>query len=231
MRIVLLHSPLLGPLTWREVAEHLGARGQIAQTPAWPRFSTIARDFYGSLASSLAATIDATGDRPVVLVAHSGAGALVPALMAAVRTPVLAAIFADAILPHPGSSWFDTAPPALGAQLRAGANDGALPQWDLWWPPGALARLVPDDALRARLVGELEPIPAGFFEEPAPAATLVGPAAYLQLSSAYGDEAKVAGRYGWPVLSLPLHHLAALTHAEAVARGIESLAIKLVGDV
>lgn len=230
MRIVLLHSPLLGPVTWREVAEHLGARGQIAQTPAWPRFSTITEDYYGSLVSALAGTIDATGDRSVVLVAHSGAGALVPALAAAARAPILGAIFADAILPHPGESWFDTAPPALGAQLRAGANDGTLPQWDLWWPPGALERLVPDDLLRARMVGELEPIPAGFFEEPAPASALEGPAAYLQLSSAYADEARVAGRYGWPVLSLPLHHLAPLTHPEAVARGIASLALRLVGE-
>ena len=199
----------------------------MAETPAWPRLSTIGDGFYGVLTANLAATL-AEGDR-AILVAHSGAGALVPALAARMAPSVAGVIFADAILPHPGRSWFDTAPAALREQLRAGALSGKLPRWADWWPPGALARLVPDAAVLAEMTAELEPIPAGYFEEPAPSIDLTAPAAYLQLSAAYDDDAARCGRYGWCKARLPLHHLAMLTHAEAVADALELLAAGLAG--
>jgi hypothetical protein len=163
----------------------------------------------------------------VVLVAHSGAGALIPAVTARLSTPVAGVVFLDAILPHPGRSWFDTAPAEMRDQLRAGAQMGQLPPWDDWWPPGALARLVPDDATREALVGELEPLPIGYFEEPAPAEGFELPAAYLQLSGGYDEEARLAGRQGWPVVRLPLNHLAPLTQPRAVAPALLSLATRL----
>jgi hypothetical protein len=224
-RLVLLHSPLLGPLTWRPAAEALRARGHGVEAPAWPRLSTLGEDCYAALANSMAATIDRPGE--TIVVAHSGAGALLPAVAALTKTPLKGVVFCDAILPHPGLSWFDTAPPALSAQLRAGSTAGDLPSWDQWWPPGALQRLVPSGDLRAALIGELEPIPIGYFDELAPEIDLTTPAAYLQLSGAYADEARISGRKGWPVMSLPLHHLAMLTHVEAVAGALEGLSDRL----
>jgi hypothetical protein len=225
MRFLLLHSPLLGPFTWRAVAEVLRGAGHDVATPAWPRLSTLGEDCYAALANGMAASIDRGG--PAVVVAHSGAGAVLPSVEALAKPPLAGVVFCDAILPHGGLSWFDTAPPDLGAQLRAGAVAGRLPAWDQWWPPGALARLVPDDAARNGLLGELEPIPIGYFEELAPEIELKAPAAYLQLSGAYIEEAQIAGRKGWPVVRLPLHHLAMLTHAEAVARALEGLGQRL----
>lgn len=224
-RLVLLHSPLLGPLTWRRVAEVLGAHGHEADAPAWPRLSTLGEDCYAALANGMAATLGRGGE--AIVVAHSGAGALMPSVAALAKGALKGVIYCDAILPHPGLSWIDTAPPALAGQLLAGAVEGRLPSWDQWWPPGALAKLVPDHGLRMALVEELEPIPVGYFEELAPELELTAPAAYLQLSGAYVEEAQIAGRKGWPVVSLPLHHLAMLTHAEAVAGAIEGLAERL----
>jgi hypothetical protein len=226
-RLVLLHSPLLGPLSWRAVAARLRERGLAVETPAWPRLSTLGRDCYAALANSMSATLRPAAD--TVVVAHSGAGPLVPSVAALAGGSLGGVIYCDALLPHPGLSWFDTAPPDLGAQLRAGAEEGRLPAWDRWWPPGALARLVPHEGVRNALVSELEPIPVDYFEELAPEIELKAPAAYLQLSGAYVEEAQIAGRRGWPVVSLPLHHLAMLTHAEAVAGAIEGLAQRL-GD-
>ena len=225
-RFVLIHSPLLGPLAWRSVAAELQRRGHAAEAPAWPRLSAIADGFYGALADGLAAQLDGAGD-PLILVAHSGAGALVPALAARLPGAVAGVIFADAILPHPARSWFDTAPREMGMQLRAGAQMGELPSWDQWWPPGALERLVPDAALREALLAELEPLPLAYFEEAAPPDVFAGPAAYLQMSGAYGDDGTAAGRYGWPLVRLPLHHLAMLTDPEPVAAALESLAARL----
>lgn len=227
MRFVLLHSPLLGPSGWRLAAIELTRLGYAAETPAWPRLSTIGEDFYATLCDSLAATLDA-GD-PAILVAHSGAGALVPALAARMTAPVAGAIFADAILPHPGRSWFDTAPSSLRDQLRAAVKAGELPPWDGWWPPGALSRLVPDAPLLEQLTVELEPIPAAYFEDRAPATSLAAPGAYLQFSGAYEQDARAAEGYGWPVARLPLHHLAMLTQPETVAAALVSLAVELAG--
>ncbi|MFI4964257.1 MAG: alpha/beta fold hydrolase [Caulobacterales bacterium] len=229
-RFVLLHSPLLGPMAWRQVAGELARRGAAAEAPAWPRLSTIAEGFYATLADGVAAQL-AGRDDPPILVAHSGAGALVPALAARLKTPVAGAIFADAILPHPGRSWFDTAPEEMRQRLRAGAQMGELPAWDEWWPPGALERLVPDAPVREALAAELEPLPLAYFEEAAPPDAFAGPSAYLQLSGAYDDEGVAAGRHGWPVVRLPLHHLAMLTHPEAVAAALDSLAARLTEPV
>ncbi|MDB5448775.1 MAG: hypothetical protein JWQ97_4092 [Phenylobacterium sp.] len=226
-RLVLLHSPLLGPFSWRAAAGELAAQGLAVETPAWPKLSTIAHAFYPTLAASLAASIDGAGSAPVVLAAHSGAGPLVPPLTQALSAPVAGVVFVDALLPHPGRSWFDTAPAQMRDQLRAGAQMGQLPPWDDWWPPGALARLVPDEAARAALVGELEPLPLAYFEERAPAAALEAPCAYLQLSASYEEEARLAGRQGWPVVRLPLNHLAAVSQPRAVAGALGSLMARL----
>lgn len=222
-RFVLLHSPLIGPLTWRATAAELASRGHEARAPAWTPLSQIAAGFYAALADGLAAALTMPGER-LVLVAHSGAGALVPALAARLPARVSAVIFADAILPHPGRSWFDTAPAEMAQRLRAGAQMGELPPWSDWWPPGALERLVPDDAGREALIRELEPLPLAYFEEPAAADVWNGPTAYLQLSGSYDDESQAAARSGWPLVRLPLHHLAMLTHPQAIAAALESLA-------
>jgi pimeloyl-ACP methyl ester carboxylesterase len=225
-RFVLLASPLLGPMAWQAVAAELARRGRAATAPAWPPLSSIADGFYEALAIGLAERLGPPGEQ-LLLVAHSGAGALAPAVADRLAGRVSGVILVDAILPHPGRSWFDTAPPEMRDRLRAGAQMGELPCWDEWWPPGALERLVPEAAVREALVAELEPLPLAYFEERAPPATLVAPTAYLQLSGAYDDEGKVAGRYGWPLVRLPLHHLAMLTDPEPVASALESLAARL----
>lgn len=226
MRFILAPSPLLGPASWDATARGLRALGHDVVVARPPALLEITGDYYPTLAQALAREADDDGR---VLVAHSGAGALIPSVLAAAGERVEGVIFVDAILPHPGRSWFDTAPPQLRAQLEAGAQQGLLPAWDGWWPPGALERLVPDEGVRATVIGDLEPLPMAYFEEVAPLHELTGPAAYLQLSGAYEEEARRATRLGWPVVRLPLNHLATVTQGPAVAGAIETLAAKLRG--
>ncbi|WP_394761039.1 hypothetical protein [Phenylobacterium sp.] len=225
-RFVLLHSPLLGPMAWRPVAAELQRRGHAVEASTWPRLAGVAEGFYPALADGLAAKLAGATDA-LLLVAHSGAGALIPALAARLPGRVAGVVYCDAILPHPGRSWFDTAPAEMRQRLRAGALMGDLPTWDEWWPPGALERLVPDAGQRTSLIAELEPLPLVYFEEAAPSESYSGPAAYLQLSGAYDDEGVAAGRYGWPRVRLPLHHLAMLTNPDPVAAALISLATRL----
>lgn len=226
-RLILLHSPLLGPQSWRPTAEELARRGRSVLTVRLPPLLEIAGGYYADLASSAAASIAADGEGPVVLVLHSAAGALAPSLAAALGAPLAGVIFVDAILPHPGRSWLDTAPAGLREQLTAGAQQGLLPAWDGWWPPGALEKLAPDADLRAALIAELEPLPLAYFEEVAPVMSFDAPCAYLQLSGAYEEEARRAVRLGWPVVRLPATHLAPATQPLAVATALETLTDRL----
>ncbi|WP_262505347.1 hypothetical protein [Streptomyces sp. TRM68367] len=84
------------------------------------------------------------------------------------RVALAGAVFADALLPHPGRPWFDTAPPDMREQLRGVAAGGTLPPWNTWFPPGTIEALLPDPGLRARFCRDLPRVPLAHFEEPAP---------------------------------------------------------------
>lgn len=226
-RLILLHSPLLGPQSWRPTAAELARRGRSMLTPRLPPLLEVTGGFYADLAAAAAAAIAAEGEEPAILALHSAAGELAPSIAAALGAALAGVIFVDAILPHPGRSWLDTAPAALREQLTAGAQQGLLPAWDGWWPPGALEKLAPDADLRAALIAELEPLPLAYFEEVAPEITFDAPCAYLQLSGAYEEEGRRAVRLGWPVVRLPATHLAPATQPRAVATALETLTDRL----
>ncbi|UQS21623.1 alpha/beta hydrolase [Amycolatopsis thermalba] len=207
---VLVHSPLVGPATWQRVAAELRSRGHRVTTPSLLGALDGPGPYYPKL-------FDAAAE-PGILVAHSGAGALLPGIAA--RTHAPRAIFVDALLPHPGRGWFDTAPPELAERLRGLATDGRLPPWHEWFPPGTVEDLLPDQRTRDEFLAELPRVPLAYFTEPAPEAALP-PSAYLQLSAAYDEEAREAAARGWPVQRLDAHHLAPLTAPAEIAAALE----------
>lgn len=220
--LVLVHSPHVGPLTWRAVADQLSKQG-------WP---TAVADLTGALAGPppyqprLAQTVAetaATLDYPVVLVGHSGAGPLLPGLAAALPRPARALVYVDAGLPHPGRSWFQTAPEALAGHLRGLATDGRLPPWHEWFPPGTLAELLPEPRLREEFAQELSSRPLAYFHEPMPDVAWSGLYGYLLLSEAYREQAQQAAAEGAPVVEAISHHLAPLTSPAAVTARINEL--------
>jgi pimeloyl-ACP methyl ester carboxylesterase len=230
--LVLLHSPLVGPLTWQPAATRLRALGYHVAIPSLVGVIDSGPPYYPKLAGRVAETIrQANPTAPVALIGHSGAGALLAAAAEAVTTPVAAAVFVDAILPHPGLSWFDTAPPALRERLRGMAHDGRLPPWHQWFPPEALTELLPDDDLRRRFTAELPRLPLAYFAERAPAVSGWPPArcGYLRLSAAYDDVAEEAERQGWVVVREPADHLAMVTRPAAISDLLHRLIQALVG--
>ena len=166
---------------------------------------------------------------PAILIGHSGAGPLLAAAGALIGQ-VHGYVFADAGLPAPGQSWMDTVPPGLAAQLREMADaQGWLPPWPQWWGDQAVAELIPDPGLRQRFAGGCPRLPLAMFEEIHPAAPCWpdAPAAYLQLSEAYADQAAQARQRGWPVRQLAGHHLAPLTDPGLVAGSLHGLLSQL----
>lgn len=228
--LVLVHSPLVGASAWQSVARLLGTRGHMTVVPSLAGVSGDAGPFYPRFASAVADDISRRGDEPIVLVGHSGAGALLPAVAEATSATVVGMVFVDALLPHPGRSWFDTAPAEMRDQLRGLARQGMLPPWNEWFPPGTIEELLPDTALRESFREEIPRIPLAYFDEVAPDCPAPPPArsAYLQLSDAYAAEAGQAERDGRRVARSPAHHLAMLTAPEEVSATLDELTRDLV---
>jgi pimeloyl-ACP methyl ester carboxylesterase len=246
--LVLLHSPLVGASTWQPVADVLRRRGRAVVVPSLVGGLAGTGPYYPRLVSAIA---DAAARRPnggpAVLVGHSGAGALLPAAAKATAEAVAEAtaespteakapsrphtVFVDALLPHPGCSWFQTVPAALREQLRGLASGGLLPPWNEWFPPGTIEELLPDTAQRARFCAELPRVPLAYCEEAGPAADERDPgrSAYVQLSDAYADEAGQAEREGRVVTRRSAHHLAMLTDPEEIAALLEDAVASLPG--
>jgi hypothetical protein len=77
--------------------------------------------------------LDVPQERRVVLVGHSGAGPLLPAIHRAIAQPLAACLFVDASLPYPGKSALDDLAinaPDLAQELRRFLTDGgSYPTW------------------------------------------------------------------------------------------------------
>jgi hypothetical protein len=224
--IVLVHSPLVGPGSWTRVAALLAAHGRRVLTPDCSGALRGDPPYYPKLIACAAGALagDDRSDK-VFLAVHSGAGGFLPSVAQAVRRDVAGLIYVDALLPHPGKSWFSTAPAGLTAHLRSLARDGRLPPWHEWWPSGAIQALLPDRQMHARFVADLESLPLDFFEEPAPELNPANanPSAYLQLSAGCKPDADQAEAQGWPVRRLALHHLALLTRPSEIASELDRL--------
>ena len=170
-----------------------------------------------ALEIAAAPEVTAAGDASgVTLVAHSGAGPLLPAIGAAQRAAhrrVHGYVFADAGLPPVGSLTRMALLPRDQADEmdRLFADGGTFPDWP---PPPGL-----EHALRPR--------GRDFFTEPLPMPQdwPDAPCGYLRWSTAYGDDARQAAHRGWPVLAYTGadDHLAAHTDPHGTAAALTEL--------
>jgi alpha/beta hydrolase family protein len=216
-------QPASRPLTWQPVAQRLQLRG-IA--PIVPVLSSegVEPPFWLHHAGVIATSLQAVPvDSPLVLVAHSGAGPLLPVARTRIRHPVAGYIFADAGVPGPdGATRFDLFGSREAVELwRARAEDGSLPIWTeiVGVADAHLQKLIPDPVLRRQFVNELRPVPLAVYEEPLPVFSgwPDAPCGYVRFSSAYeADEAK-ARQAGWLCVELPGGHLHMLAAPDDVA--------------
>jgi hypothetical protein len=200
----LIHSPLVGPLTWGPVADRLDA--------VVPSFVDLSPPYWRSIAERAAAAIT----EPAILVAHSNAGLFVPVIAAA--APVAGCLIVDGRLPGYANRVHDS----LRRMVR---DDGLLPPWSEWWGDADLTPLIPDGQTRAAVCAEMPRLPMGYFEEqiPLPPGWDAKPCGYLRFSEAYAPEAEEAARRGWLVSHLPGEHLHQVVDPDAVAERIVTM--------
>jgi hypothetical protein len=227
---VLIHSPLVGPTTWSSVARELERRGREAVVPSLLGVADAeAPQWRHALAAVRAAT--ARIPNSLVLVAHSGAGLLLPTIAATAE--VAALVFVDSFLPPPTGS-LRLAPPGFMDQLRALATDDVLPPWSRWFGENAMREPVPDDRLRAALEAEMPRLPLSYFDAsvPLPDGWDRRPCAYLLFTGEpYGESAADARDRGWRVAEISgAGHLAMATEPVAVTDTLLALEHALVGS-
>ena len=216
---VLIHSPLVGPLTWSLVAEELRQRGADAVTPSLlvPQCDDgpYWRRHVGAVAGAL---WDVPHDRSLLLVAHSGAGPLLPAVGRGIGRPVAGYLFVDAALPGAdGQSRLDLFAPAEAEQFRASAVDGTI--GGAWRNDDVLlAAGISDPDLRRRFAAEVPDVPLSVYEEPLPVSPdwPDAPCGYLLFSAPYETDAYRASLRDWPVRELQGPHFQMLADPASV---------------
>jgi len=228
-QLALIHSPLVSPAMWAPVAEALRRRGHAVLVPelrdvagGGPYWRQHAEAAAGQLAAQ-------AGPEPLVLVGHSGAGALLPVIRQALGRPVAGYVFVDAGLPIPGQTRLSTfgeagEQAAFRAYLEGG---GRFPAWTA----GDLAPLVPDPAAREALVAGLRPRGLDFWTEVFPEAPgwPDAPCGYVLFSRPYADSAAAARRLGWTVAEVPAGHFHMLVDPEAVAEAVLAVSAEAEG--
>src|SRR5499427_821995 len=84
--LVLVHSPNLGPGSWRPVADELTRAGHQVVVPSLAGFTDGGPPYVPRLVRLAAGQVPASPAGEVILVTHSGAGVFVPHLVRAVAT-------------------------------------------------------------------------------------------------------------------------------------------------
>lgn len=233
-RFVLIHSPLVGPSSWAPVAAELERRGARTRVPALTDSEASALPFWRQHSASAArALTELPPQEAPLLVGHSGAGPLLPAIAAAAARPVAAFIFVDAGIPRAGASRLDLLYeelPGLAAEIQGELEAGTrLPAWS----DADLHTEIPDPEQRRQLLRELRPRPLAYYSEPLPVPPgwPQAPCCYLQFSRGYDGPAQQARQRGWSYRSLPGGHFQALTQPQAVAGALLALAGEVVDGV
>lgn len=217
---VLIHSPLVGPLTWTLVAGRMRKKGIEAIVPTLTDSLDSTEPFWKQHAESVSpALAQIARDTPVGLVAHSGAGPLLPAIRQAILNPITAYIFVDAGIPKNGASRLDlmkTEDPEWADQFRKELERGQrFPTWSF----DDLQEVIPDQSLRRQMVAEIRPRGLSFFTETIPVfeGWPDAPCVYIQFSDPYDRPASQARAAGWPSYTLKAGHFHMLVDPQAVS--------------
>jgi hypothetical protein len=201
----------------------LGRRGLSAAIPDLDGDEGRGEPLWAQHAEAAARSVRALGQGQVpVLVGHSGAGPLLPAIRRSAGRAVGGYVFVDAGLP-------DSTRPRKGdgsfADLidRLYATGARFPDWT----DESLRPLVPEPEQRRTLLSDLRPQPLSFWNEIPPVFDEWpdAPCGYLRFvpNEAYDGSAAAARRAGWPYRELVGSHFHMLVEPAAVADAIVRL--------
>lgn len=228
---VLIHSPLVGALTWKLVAKQMKQRGikvivpilsdtPDSKEPFWKQHTESVRQALAHIPKS----------QSVTLVGHSGAGPLLPVIRQSLRNPVNAYVFVDASVPRDGASRLDlmkAEDPEWAEEFQGELELGSrYPTWDF----DDMSEVIPDETLRRQMLAEIHPRALTFFTESIPVFSgwPDAPCIYIRFSALYQKAAARAQEDGWPIYELEAGHFHMLVDEAAVTDLIVEAVSKLV---
>lgn len=217
---VLIHSPLVGPFTWESVQQVMKEQNLRVIVPALFDDPNSALPYWQQHAQSASQSlVQIPPDQKIILVAHSGAGPLLPAIRQKLTHPIFAYVFVDAGIPRHGLSRLDLMKledPQWAEQFHQSLLQGEqFPRWS----EDDLKEIIPDGETRRKLVAEIRPRSLPFFAEviPVQAGWPDAPCIYIKFSASYEWDALQAKEAGWPAYSIDVAHFHMLVDPIAVA--------------
>jgi hypothetical protein len=194
---------------WSLVADEMRRRGLNVLVPDLRDSPESSEPFWQQHARSVTeALTQIPNETPLILVAHSGAGPLLPAIRHLLPNPVNAYVFVDAGIPSDHASRLDL----MKSEDLEWANDfqkelergERFPTWSF----DDLQQVIPDKTLREQMVAELRPRGLDFFTESIPvfAGWPDAPCIYIQFSASYDQPAAYARQAGWQTYKLDAGH-------------------------
>lgn len=154
----------------------------------------------------------------ITLVAHSGAGPLLPAIRGSIVNPVEGYVFVDAGIPRDGATRLDlmrSEDPEWAQEFQVALERGErYPDWSF----DDLQEVIPDESLRRQMVAEIRSRGLDFFTEPIPVfeGWPDAPCIYIQFSAPYARPAAQARQTGWSTYELNAGHFHMLVDPKAV---------------
>lgn len=217
---ILIHSPLVGPSTWQLVAKELQAHGHDVFVPTLTDDPQSSLPFCQQHAAALAQDLaHLPPDCPLILVAHSGAGPILPLLRSALPQPIAAYIFVDAGIPRHNASRLDLIrlqeQPWVDQFHQKLLDGGRFPTWQTT----DLQEIIPDESLRQKTVEEINPRSLPFFAEPIPVFPNWpdAPCIYIKFSAGYTWDFQHALKAQWAVDEVDAGHFHMLVDPQMVA--------------
>jgi hypothetical protein len=227
---VLIHSPLVGGLTWKLVADQMRQRDLDVVVPLLLDSSDSPEPFWKQHAESVSqALTQIPVNTPFTLVAHSGAGPLLPVIQQSLENPVNAYVFVDAGLPRDGATRLDlmkSEDPEWAEQFQEELERGdRFPNWSM----EDLRNVIPDESLSRQMVAEIHPRGLSFFTEPIPVFSgwPDAPCVYIRFSTPYKRPAAQARQAGWPTYELEAGHF----HMLVVPAIVTEMILKAVNNL
>ena len=231
--VILIPSPLNGPLVWAPVSRALRARGIQTLVASLEDDPDDSAPYWVQHAASVARKLaHLPPAQRVILAGHSGTGPLLPAIGAFSPHPVGGYLFVDAGLPIPGESRLQEIErifPEVEAELRHRLEAGGRsPEWT----DEQLREILPDEGLRRGILAELRPRGQAFFTQPFPSfgAWPDAPCGYIRFSAAYDELAAQARVQGWSYREFQAGHFHMAVDPDAVAAALADLIHEWSGE-
>ncbi len=216
---VLIHSPLVGPLIWKLVADEMRQKDLEAIVPTLVDSPESKEPYWKQHTKSVAQALTSISkDTPITLVAHSGAGPLLPVVRSALVNPVNAYVFVDAGIPRHDATRLDlmqSEDSDWAKQFQEYLEGGGrFPDWSV----EDLRETIPDVSLRAQMASEIRPRALDFFTEPIPVfeGWPDAPCIYILFSEPYKSAEFQAQQAGWQTYELEGGHFHMLVDAKSV---------------